>query len=474
MRLTFTSFLVCIAVSLSAQSVQQHKTDSVTRLLKDYYNKKDAAGLYSVASEKFKQALPEQTLQQTFETLNTQIGQLSAYELETFNDNLAKYKATFTNVVLTLYVGLDEKDKLETFRLVEYKAEPLPKKVTPVPTNNPLQSSLDKKTDSMAQAFMSLSTTVGMVIGILDKGKTQVYAYGETVKGSKKLPDGNTLFEIGSISKTFTATLLAHFVQQGKIKLEDPINKYLPDSIAKMEFNGKPITIQSLSNHSSGLPRVPDDLFVGAEKSNPYKHYDNKKLFAYLKQFKPTREPGAQYDYSNLAVGLLGVILERVSGKTYEQLVKEIIWKPLKMDNSRITLLKEDSAKFAQGYDERVWLAHSWEFQSLAACGAIRSGMNDMLLYAGAQVNDGNSSLQNAIRFTHQQTYVNGQTRVALGWHIMPSGEQSFLWHNGQTGGYRSTFVFDEQNKRSVIILTNANVAPDAIGLSLLKWFDKK
>ncbi len=178
--------------------------------------------------------------------------------------------------------------------------------------------------------------------------------------------------------------MLAYFAQQEIVKLDDPVNKYLPDSIPELSYNGKKVTLASLSNHSSGLPRLPGNMFEGADMMNPYKNYDEQKLFRFLKNFKLQREPGAQYDYSNLAVGLLGTILERVSGKSYEQLVKEIITEPLEMSNTRLTLTESGKQNFAQAYN-RDRAVNSWEFQALAAAGGIRSCVRDMLLYAKAQ-----------------------------------------------------------------------------------------
>ena len=475
MRPVFTFLLILIYLPLFAQPGLQKKIDSVTGLIQEYYNKKDAESLYSMAGAEFKKQLSEETFTQTLESLHQQIGKITSLEFESLNGTVAKYKAGFTNQFMSLLVGLDDADKLETLLLQQYEAPPPPKDdSTIVPARNPLRTELDKLVDSLVSPFMRRNNTVGLAMGILNNGQTHVYGYGEKEKGKKQIPAGNTLFEIGSVSKTFTATLLAYFVQQGKIKLDDPVNKYLPDSVAKLEYNGKPVTVASLSNHSSGLPRLPADLFQNADPVNPYKHYDNKKLFSYLAKFKPTREPGERYEYSNLAVGLLGVILERISGKSYETLLKEIIWQPLQMNATRLTLGKADSAFFAQGYSANVQPAHSWEFQSLAAAGGIRSNINDMLLYAKAQVaGNEHAALQKAIQLTHRQTYKNGQTEVALGWHFIngPGGKQ-YLGHNGQTGGYCSIMVFNPLTKKAVVILTNASVQASAIAITLLNRID--
>jgi len=335
-------------------------------------------------------------------------------------------------------------------------------------------AAINRKTDSVAKKFMARNNSVGIAIGILSDGNFYTYGYGETKKGSNKAPDGRTLFEIGSITKTFTGILLAYFVEQKKLSLDDPINKYLPDSIPAIAFNGKPVTLASLSNHSSGLPRLPGNFWDGADMQNPYKHYDNQKLFQYLKNFQPVREPGAQYEYSNLAVGLLGVILERVSGKSYEQLCREIIWQPLKMNSTRITLVKSDSALVATGHNAQADPNHSWEFISLAAAGAIRSSVNDLLNYARGQFGgSGDLTLHKAIALSHQQTWTRNQTRVALGWHLISNNGQSYIFHNGQTGGYYTVLLINKETSNAVVMLTNGLVDPMGTAQELMTWLDK-
>jgi CubicO group peptidase (beta-lactamase class C family) len=338
-----------------------------------------------------------------------------------------------------------------------------------------LNTAINKKTDSLAKAFLARSNSVGIAIGIMSDGNFYSYGYGETKKGNNKTPDGRTLFEIGSITKTFTGILLAYFVEQKKLSLDDPVNKYLPDSIPAITFNGKPVTLASLSNHTSGLPRLPGNFWDGADMQNPYKHYDNQRLFQFLKNFQPVREPGAQYEYSNLAVGLLAVILERVSGKTYEQLLREIIWQPLKMNNTRIVLGKSDSALFATGHNAQADPNHSWEFISLAGAGAIRSSVNDLLNYARAQFCGGSGSLAlcKAITLSHQQTWARNQTRVGLGWHLISREGSSYIFHNGQTGGYYSVLLINPETSNAVVMLTNGLVDPMGTAQELMTWLDK-
>lgn len=458
--------------SVYSQEDWKRKTDSVTKLIQQFYNKKDYVAIYAMAGEEFRKALDEKAFVQTMEGLRTQLGDLNNFQYNNSVEKVNNYKASFVNSELKLAVSLDTKDKLETFYLSQPEA-PAKVRTETVATSNRLTTALDKKVDSLAGLFMKNVNTVGLALGVLNDGKTYVYGYGETEKGNKQLPDQHTLFEIGSISKTFTATLLAYFIEQGKMKADDPINKYLPDSINTLEKNGKKVTLQSLSNHSSGLPRLPGNLFQYADMSNPYAHYDNKRLFGFLKDYQLTREPGAQYEYSNLAVGLLGVILERVSNKTYEQLLNEVIFQPLEMKESMVTIRKVDSSRFAQGYSQRAEPVHSWEFISLTAAGGIRSTVNDMLLYAKGQVGGAKLPLQNAIELTHQPTFVYGQSKVGLGWHFSETGEYKFSQHSGQTGGYNSILIMDRKNKIAVVVLTNASIDARLVAGPLINWLEK-
>lgn len=473
MKLLLAIGCVLLVQSGRAQADLRKKTDSVAHLIQQYYNKKDIGALYDLAGAKFKTAIDKQKFNQVTEGLYLQVGQMIGYEFESVNNNIAKYKAAFGKAMLSLLVGLDSASKMETFALTAYEKE-LPPKAGAVPFNNPLRSTLDKKVDSLVAPFMKKANTVGLAMGVLENGQMHVYGYGETAKDNQLVPDDKTLFEIGSITKTFTSTLLAWFVQQGRLNLDDPVNKYLPDSIASLQFNGKPVTIRSLANHSSGLPRLPRNFAMHSDPVNPYRNYDDEQLFSFLAHFTPTREPGAQYEYSNLAVGLLGVILERVSGKSYETLLKEIICTPLQMNNTHIELENNDSVKFALGYDAALHPVHSWEFQSLTGAGAIRSCIHDMLLYAQAQALKDNSPLSRAIQRTHELTFEYGQNKVGLGWHIFNLKGKNYIAHDGQTGGYCSSIVVDPGSGNAVVILTNASIGPGKISVDLILSLDQK
>jgi CubicO group peptidase (beta-lactamase class C family) len=313
---------------------------------------------------------------------------------------------------------------------------------------------------------------VGLSIGILKNGKTIFYGYGETAKGNKQIPDEHTMYEIGSLSKTFTAILLANAVNDGKVKLDDPVNKYLPDSIPPLQYAGTAVTLKTLSNHSSGLPRMPSN-FQSTDMSDPYKNYSINDLFSFYKSFKPTRKPGEKYEYSNLAVGTLGVIIEGVYHENYEKLFTDIICKPLGMNETRELLRQQDSSKFAKGYNEDGAYNPPWNFEALGAAGGIRSTTYDLLKYAKANLGEAPPQLLKAIQLTHDTTFTEGETKVGLGWHYIKPGNDEVLFHNGETGGYHSFFAVNTKKQFAVVILSNCAMGTEDVGGAIMKRLEK-
>lgn len=466
----FFVLFFCTSVVLLAQT-NQMKVDSVCRLIEQYFNSKDADKIYSLAGEKFKKQISFEQFKQICNTNLFPLGKMQT-QFEKNTDGVSKYKAIFSSVTLGLYLSIDDKDKVETFLFKSYINEQ--KKTVKVPGTNALHTALDKEVDAAVQPYISLAATTGLSIGILKDGKTYFYGYGETAKGNKQIPDEHTLFEIGSIAKTFTSILLADAVNNGKIKLDDPVNKYLPDSIPQLQYQGIPVTIKMLSNHTSGIPRMPSnfDAFV-TDPSNPYKNYGEQQLFSFYKNMKLDRKPGTVYEYSNLAAATLGVILEHSYKKSFEQLLVSKICNPLHMNDTRQFIRRKDSARFAKGYNENGDYNGQWDFKAFAAAGSIRSTAADMLLYAKANLGNAPSSLRKAIELTHIVSFTDGTNNIGLGWHYIKPGNDEILFHNGGTGGYRSYLGINLNKKFAVIILSNTAIGTEESGNELMKWLEK-
>ncbi len=312
---------------------------------------------------------------------------------------------------------------------------------------------------------VSTKKAVGIVVGTVDATGAHIYSSGTTsIRGSEK-PDGDTLFEIGSITKVFTSLLLADMIVRGEVKPDDPVSQYLPGDAQTPSRNGKPITLLNLSMQNSGLPRVPDNLHP-ADGANPYADYDAAKLLAFLASYKLTRDPGEKYEYSNVGVGLLGFALARRAHMSYEQLVKERIFEPLHMDRSTISLSNESRKYLAPGHDAALQPVKNWDLDALAGAGAVRSSANDMLKFLAANLELIDTPLRPAMERMRTVRNETGMPHVeiAMGWHIFSELPPDIYWHNGGTGGYRSFAGMDVVGRKAVVVLCNTAFDIDDIG----------
>lgn len=306
-----------------------------------------------------------------------------------------------------------------------------------------------------------------IVVGIIDKDGPQYYAFGTKTIGGKPFNE-HTIYEIGSISKTFTAILLAQMVQEGKLKTEDAAQNYLPSTVKLPIKDGKQITLGHLSDHTSGLPRMPDN-FAPKDLSNPYADYSVELMYDYLNNYALTRDIGSAMEYSNLAAGLLGHILSLKSGMSYEDLVVHKIALPLGMKATKITFDEAMKQNLAMGHSNGVQVPN-WDITTLAGAGAIRSSLYDMLRYVAANLGHEKTNLQAALQLTHQPRHdkTGSGARVGLGWIISKGEEGDIFWHNGGTGGYRTFAGFVKETGKGVVVLTNSDRGADDIGFRLL------
>lgn len=312
--------------------------------------------------------------------------------------------------------------------------------------------------------------SAGIVVGLLDPdGNTRVVAFGDPGPGQPPL-DGNSVFEIGSISKVFTATALADLVQSGKVNLDDPVQKFLPDDVTVPSRDGKQITLLNLSEQNSGLPRMPSN-FHPKDPNNPYADYTVQQLWDFLSHYTLPRDPGAQFEYSNLGVGLLGQALSRATGESYEAMERRMVWQPLGMTHTAITLTPWMKQHLALGHDASGKVTANWDLPTLAGAGAIRSTTDDMLKFLAANLHPERGPLERAMAFAHEQRAPAGSPtmRIGLNWFTLHAGNDSVVWHNGGTGGYRTFIGFEPARRVGVVIMTNSGgEGADDIGMHLL------
>lgn len=310
---------------------------------------------------------------------------------------------------------------------------------------------------------------VGIVVATIDADGRNVIAYGKVAKDRDTIPDANTVFEIGSVTKVFTSLLLADMVERGEVRLDTPVADLLPKTVKVPSRNGRQITLLDLSMQSSGLPRLPNNMRP-ADFANPYAGYTPAKLYEFLSGYTLTRDPGEKYEYSNLGAGLLGHALALKAGMSYEELVRKRILEPLGMHDTSIILTADQKERLAQGYDASLNPAKNWDFDALAGCGALRSTANDMLRFVAANLELTDTPLKTAMRRMRSVRKPTGvpDLDIAMAWHIYTKFGGDIVWHNGGTGGYRSFIGFDPASKKGVVVLCNTFMDNDDVGLHVL------
>lgn len=300
----------------------------------------------------------------------------------------------------------------------------------------------------------------GIVIAVIDADGVDYFSAGTTqMEGGSKV-DENKVFEIGSISKTFTTLILADMVQKGEVALEDPISKYLPDGINSPKFDGKEITLGHLATHRSSLPRMPTN-FRPSNQADPYADYTEELLYEFINGVELEREIGSDMAYSNVGMGLLGTLLARAADTDYETLLKKRVLKPLKMKHSWLKVNDKNRKILAYGHNAGQQVSN-WHLASMAGAGAIKATTADMVRYISAQMGLKKSRLSKAMKLT-QEEYKGYE--MGLGW--MFEGDE-IVHHGGATGGYRAFSAFKRDGSKGVVLLTNSDEGIQRLGLHVL------
>jgi CubicO group peptidase (beta-lactamase class C family) len=309
----------------------------------------------------------------------------------------------------------------------------------------------------------------GIVVGIIDStGRRRILVYGDATDDHSVPLGPNTVFEIGSVTKTFTAALLETMVERSEVSLDDSVTKYLPAE-ARLASRGRAMTLVDLATQTSGLPVMPSNFRPG-NVDNPYVDYGSPQLYAFLSSYAPARDPGIQYEYSNLGAGLLGHVLSRRASMTYEQLLRDRILTPLGMSDTRITLSPDMQRRLATGHNRDCDAVANWDFDALAGAGALRSTLNDMLTFLSANLDSARPPLGTTLNATHrsrrQTTLPN--TTIGLAWHVLHAHGTDIVWHNGETAGHHSFIGFDPSRHVGVVILSNSATSVDDLGFWLV------
>ena len=327
-----------------------------------------------------------------------------------------------------------------------------------------LSAELDKYIQEKIDTAFGKTKSPGMFVAVSQNGNRRYYAAGFADPETKLVFDSSTLFEIGSITKTFTAYLLLSVLRDHKIDENSTIVTYLPDSV---KFNPalRRITFLQLLNHTAGLPRLADNMDLASRQ--PYAEYDDSKLFEFLKTVQPSTSGNSEY--SNLGFGLAGVLASRIANKPYPQLVHEYVLVPFGIrtiaDSSGVSFRK--SQGFLNG--EKV---DFWKFQSYAGAGSLILNTEELLSYLEYLMNP-TANKELATKVLEPTAELRRGMRVARAWHTLEEqGYPVIYWHNGGTYGFSTFAAFDKKNKLAVVVAINSfnkNNIGDALGVAIIK-----
>src|SRR4051812_37065034 len=301
----------------------------------------------------------------------------------------------------------------------------------------------------------------GVVVGIVDEHGSTIVSYGKLGNGTDQHVDGETLFEIGSITKTFTVLLLQDMVARGQMNLDDPVAKYLPATVKTPSRNGKQITLLHLATHMSGLPR--DDTYFShstAWSDKVVAAYTMDNMYDFLSKHQLRRDPGLEFEYSNVGMALLAHAIALKAGTTYESLVMERICRPLKMDSTCFAITPELKPRLATGHDGSGKETPGWELDGYMGAGGLRSSVNDLLKYVSANMGLAHSTLTPLMEKAHviRHRDAPGYGDTAMTWMDRGKSEETsrrLLGHAGGTGGYEAFIGFDKEHRRGVTVLSN-------------------
>ncbi len=448
--ITVIAFWGCDNSANDKVDTERKDNKVVTEKFVRNYNDDDYNGIFSMFADVMKEALPLDKTTEFLKGLKFQAGNISEREFIKYeNGTYASYKTTFERAVFVLNISIDDNSDINGLFVKPFVEEVNSENVI---NNLTIKSGLitQKQSEIIFENAKIFPNHTQISIAIIKDGKVNYYGINNKNDTISTVNNKKSVFEIGSISKVFTSTILANFVIDEKINLNDNINGYLKTSFN----NNTEISFINLANHTSGLSPLPSNLdLTKVNPENPYKEYREKELEEYLTKHLELLNK-EKYQYSNLGAGLLGYTLSKIENTTYENLLQNKIFSKFNMYNSTSDINKI-KGNLVKGLDNEGNDVPNWELSVLAGAGAIFSTVEDLSQFAISQFDNSNKEL----KLTRKKTFeVNENLDIGLGWHILKSQSKNFwYWHNGGTGGYSSSMVIDENTKNGIIILSNVS-----------------
>jgi CubicO group peptidase (beta-lactamase class C family) len=419
------------------------------------FNRGDYKGIYAMAGGKYQAKNNEADVIDELGYHKNDIGQITSTSLLEDLGEIKYFKWIGQKGVMKVELWLNG-TSVVSYQF-SYLVASLP--LRQVPTDNPLRTVIDSVVHKYAMIYMSDPQACALAIGIYRQGKKLIYNYGEVEKGSGKLPDQNTIYSLGSVSKTFTGLLLARAVTEKKLDLQDDIRKYLDEDYPNLEYQGHPVRLINLANHTSGISLFRFNTYPpGYEKWTPYdwiKYFDaysQANLLRDLHKLKVDTLPGTRYYYSLGGITLIGLALEKVYHKPLDSIVREYFSKTFDMTDTKLNSDPDDMARYAKGYDgEGKLMPQIPEFT--ASLYTVKSTTRDMLNYVRANALENNA----AIKLSHQVTWGDLKTfAVGLTWEMQNDYDKGkWIFHTGFDYGSITVCSVSPGSRSGIILWAN-------------------
>jgi CubicO group peptidase (beta-lactamase class C family) len=337
-----------------------------------------------------------------------------------------------------------------------------------IPTEEEVRRILVDRIDSRGQS-------VGIAVGLVAGSLRRVVAWGRVARGDADPVSGDTIFELSSVTKVFTATLLADMAERGEVALAMPVSACLPATVKVPRRGDREITLIDLATHTSGLPRLPTNMPM-TNPRDPYDGYGVGELYEFLATYELPRDIGADYEYSNLGYGLLAHALALRAGIDYEDLLRARICAPLGLGSTAVRLADDQRRRLAVGHNDRLEAVEGWDYGVMAGAAALKSTVHDQLRFLAAQLGHFPSPLASALPtlLSMRRRAAAANVETALGWHVVTHGGQEIVMQGGITGGYSSFLGYLPATGLGVVVLSNAmslagpRPGVDDIGMHLL------
>lgn len=319
--------------------------------------------------------------------------------------------------------------------------------------------------DSLSKAYTAQPNTHALTIGVLDGWRSQAYSFGAIDPDDNRLADARTVFEIGPVSQTITATLLTALADSGFVDLDQPITAYLPDSLQYNQSLAS-ITLKNLANHTSGLPDLA--ALPNLQNTDSVQSFSKANLYDYLVNYQAATDPGMEYKYSELGYALIGCVLTDISSMTFEELLWERFNTPLGLENTGTLPYADQDYAMSHLINSQTILPGTYD--AFAGSIGIKSSLRDMLLFVRAHFTLAESAIEQALAGTRQFTfYLPPETDLGLAWKMHLNGI-NIVYSYGGDGNGSSTYVsFAPDTRKAIIILTNSAEPIGEMGEQLMQ-----